>query len=73
MLAEFVTPEYRHAVHSRFILIPMVATLGMLVCFWSAEVLLVMYAVLLPGYMIPSKAERSPVRHAIPAAQSSEA
>jgi uncharacterized membrane protein len=73
MLAEFVTPEYRQAVHSRFILIPMVATLGMLVCFWSTEVLLAMYAVLLPGYMIPSKAERSPVRHAIPAAQSSEA
>jgi uncharacterized membrane protein len=67
MLAEFVTHEYRQTVHARFILIPLVATLGMLVCFWSAEILLAMYAVLLPWYMIPGKAERRPVRRATPA------
>jgi uncharacterized membrane protein len=73
MLSEFVTCEYRQAVHSRFIFIPMIATLGMLVCFWSTEILLAMYAVLLPCYMIPGKAERRPVHHAIPATQSSDA
>jgi hypothetical protein len=60
-------------VHSRFLFIPIVATLGMLVCFWSAQVLLAMYAVLLPWYMIPGKAERHRVHHAIPTAQSSDA
>ena len=73
MLAEFVTHEYCHAMHARFILIPLVATLGMLVCFWSAEILLAMYTVLLPWYMIPGKAERRPIRHAIAAAPSNDA
>jgi uncharacterized membrane protein len=72
MLAGFVTPEYRHTVNTRFILIPIIATLGMLVCYWSAQVLLIMYALLLPWYMIPSKAERRPVRHSAPAAQPNE-
>jgi hypothetical protein len=72
MLAGFVTHEYRHTVNTRFLLIPIIATLGMLVCFWSAQILLIMYAVLLPWYMIPSKAERRPVRHATPVAQSIE-
>lgn len=53
--------------------LPPIATLGMLVCYWSAQVLLIMYAVLLPWYMLPSKAERRPVRHATPSAQPSEA
>lgn len=53
MFVDFMTPEYRSAIHFRFLAIPVVATVAMLVCFWSAEILLAVYAVLLPFYMIP--------------------
>lgn len=53
MVAEYISPEYRKAVRFRFMIIPVVATISMIVCFWSVEILLIMYAVLLPFYMIP--------------------
>lgn len=58
MLAGFVTPEYRNLVRSRFLTFPVVATFTMLVCFWSIEISLAVYLLLLPLYMIPGKAER---------------
>ena len=61
MVAGFVTPAYRTLVRSRFLMIPIVATLTMLVCFWSANILLAVYAVLLPFYMIPGKFDRHKV------------
>jgi uncharacterized membrane protein len=60
MVAGFVTPMYRALVRSRFVRIPMIATLTMLVCFWSVEILLAVYAMLLPWYMIPGTFERHP-------------
>lgn len=36
----------------------------MLICFWSVEITLAVYAVLLPFYMIPGKFERQPTRPA---------
>jgi uncharacterized membrane protein len=72
MLAGFVTPEYRTLVHSRFLTIPIVATLTMLVCFWSVEVLLAVYAVLLPWYMIPEKFDRHPAHSPASAAHVSD-
>ena len=72
MLAGFVTPEYRTMVRTRFLLIPIVATLTMLVCFWSVEVLLAVYAVLLPWYMIPGKFDRHPTHGAASAAHISD-
>ena len=73
MLATFVTRDDRHTVNTRFILIPVTATVGMLVCYWSAQVLLIMYAVLLPWYMIPNRGERRAAQRATSAAQPSEA
>ena len=64
MVAGFVTPAYRTSVRSRFLTIPIVATLTMLVCFWSTDILLAVYAVLLPWYMIPSKFDRQPAHSA---------
>jgi len=55
MLAEHVTPELRSRIHLRFLTIPIVAALAMMICFWSAEILLAVYAVLLPFYVIPVK------------------
>jgi hypothetical protein len=43
------------AIRFRFLTIPIVATLAMLVCFWSAEILLAVYASLLPFYVIPGE------------------
>lgn len=57
MLAEHVTPELRSRIHLRFLTIPIVATLAMMICFWSAEILLAVYAILLPFYVIPVQAE----------------
>ena len=72
MVAGFVTPAYRTLVRSRFLMIPVVATLTMLVCFWSADILLAVYAVLLPFYMIPGKFDRHSVQSTAPAAHASD-
>lgn len=58
MLSEFITREHRESVRFRFLMIPIVATLVMIVCFWSVEILLGAYALLLPIYVIPGKFER---------------
>ncbi|HZO90164.1 MAG TPA: TMEM175 family protein [Chthonomonadaceae bacterium] len=55
MLAEFITPAYRDLVRSRFLTYPVVATLTILICFWSIEISLGIYLLLLPLYMIPGK------------------
>jgi uncharacterized membrane protein len=57
MFAPFVTPEYREMVSFRFFAIPVAATLTMLICFWSIEISLAIYLLLLPFYMIPGKME----------------
>jgi uncharacterized membrane protein len=72
MIAGFVTPAYRALVHARFLTIPIVATLAMLVCFWSAEILLIVYALLLPWYMIPGKFAQPPVSSPASTPQTSE-
>lgn len=66
MLATFVSTEYRQGVRFRFLMIPIVATLTMLICFWSVEVTLAVYAFLLPFYMIPERFDRGPTRAAVP-------
>jgi uncharacterized membrane protein len=55
MLAEFVSRAYRDLVRSRFLIYPVVAMLTMLICFWSIEISLSIYMLLLPLYMIPNK------------------
>jgi len=72
MTAGFVTPAYRTLVRSRFLMIPIVATLTMLVRFWSTEILLAVYAVLLPWYMIPSQFDQQPGHSVTPATHVSD-
>ena len=55
MLAGFVTPEYRTLVKSRMLTVPVVTTLTMLIAFWSVEISLAIYLLLLPLYMLPGK------------------
>jgi len=57
MLAEFATPAYRALVRTRFLLYPVIAMTTMFVCFWSIEISLGIYLLLLPLYMIPGKRE----------------
>lgn len=71
MFAEFVTREYREVVRFRFLMIPIAATITMLVCFWSAEILLAVYALLLTFYMIPGKIERHQAHSPEPVVQES--
>jgi uncharacterized membrane protein len=66
MLAEFVTREYRDAIRLRFLAIPIAATLVMLVCFWSTEILLAAYALLLPFYVIPGEFKPASSRKPVP-------
>jgi uncharacterized membrane protein len=55
MIAPQVTPEYRRAVQSRFLWVPVALTLTIAICFWSTEVMLTACVLLLPLYMIPGK------------------
>jgi uncharacterized membrane protein len=55
MLAEHVSKEYKAAVRSRFLAYPVIATITMLICFWSIEISLSIYMLLLPLYMIPGR------------------
>jgi uncharacterized membrane protein len=57
MLAPHVTPEYRDLVRSRFFWIPVVLTFTVLVCYWSVELSLAVYVLLLPFYLIPGSVE----------------
>ena len=72
MVAGCVTPAYRALVHARFFWIPIIATLTMLVCFWSVEILLAVYTLLLPWYMIPGTFDRPPTHRVRSAAHASE-
>lgn len=58
MIADFITPEFRAAVRSRFLAYPVVAMITMLICFWSIEISLAVYLLLLPLYMIPGSQGR---------------
>jgi uncharacterized membrane protein len=71
MIADFIPYEYRESVRFRFLVIPIVATVTMLVCFWSVEILLAVYALLLPFYMIPGRFGQRPIQSPKPAAQES--
>jgi len=59
MFAPFVSRDFRSTVHARFLTYPAVATFTMLVCFWSVEISLGIYLLLLPIYMIPAGTRRS--------------
>jgi uncharacterized membrane protein len=63
MISENVTAEYREMVHARFLAIPVILTLTMIVCFWSLEISLGIYLFLLPFYMIPGQFERQRTHH----------
>src|SRR6185369_16322881 len=53
MFAEFVGAEYRKTVTSRMLMVPMATTLTAFICFWSVEISLAIYLLLLPLYMLP--------------------
>lgn len=55
MLADFVSVEYRTRVSSRMLVVPVATTLAALICFWSVEISLAIYLLLLPLYMLPGK------------------
>ncbi len=59
MLAAFVTGHHRRVVGRRFLAYPVVATLTMLICFWSIPISLGLYLLLLPLYVIPGRVESS--------------
>ncbi len=59
MLAAFVTDHHRRVVGRRFLAYPVVATLTMLICFWSIPISLGLYLLLLPLYVIPGRVERA--------------
>jgi len=65
MFAEFVSAEYRETVTLRMLLVPAATTLTAFICFWSVEISLAIYLLLLPLYVLPghfgitkSRAER---------------
>ena len=53
MISDIASPLYRKSVRNRFLLIPVVATSAMIICFWSVDILLIVYALLMPFYMLP--------------------
>ena len=57
MLAPHVSAEYRELVRGRFFWIPVVLTFTALVCYWSVEISLAVYVLLLPLYLIPGRIE----------------
>lgn len=57
MLAAFVTAEYRAAVRTRMLAVPVATTLTAFICFWSVGISLAIYLLLLPLYMLPGKFE----------------
>jgi len=60
MLAAFVSGYHRRVVGRRFLAYPIVATLTMLICFWSIPISLGLYLLLLPLYVIPGRVEGQP-------------
>lgn len=60
MLASFATTEYRAAVTFRMLAVPIATTLTALVCFWSSDISVAIYLLLLPLYLLPSSASAKP-------------
>jgi uncharacterized membrane protein len=58
MLADFVNAEYRATVRSRMLIVPVATTLTVIFCFWSVEISLAIYLLLLPLYLLPGKIRR---------------
>jgi hypothetical protein len=58
MVASYVTPEYRAGVKLRMLAVPIATTLTALICFWSADISVAIYLLLLPLYMVPGNFER---------------
>src|SRR4051812_18484249 len=53
MLASFVTAEYCKTIRSRIVIVPIATTFTVFICFWSVEISLAIYLLLLPLYMLP--------------------
>jgi uncharacterized membrane protein len=60
MLASFATTEYRAAVTFRMLAVPIATTLTALVCFWSSDISVAIYLLLLPLYLLPSSTSAKP-------------
>jgi uncharacterized membrane protein len=58
MIAPAVPREYRDAVQFRFLTIPAVLTLTVVICYWSVGISVGLFALLLPFYLIPARFER---------------
>jgi len=69
MLVESVSRAYRDSIRFRFLAIPLVATVATLICFWSSEILLGVYALILPFYVIPGESKPAPLPTARPRAE----
>ena len=54
-LADFASAEYRATVRSRMLIVPVATTLTVIFCFWSVEISLAIYLLLLPLYLLPGK------------------
>ena len=68
MLAPFAGREYRAAVTFRMLAVPIATTLTALVCFWSSDISVAIYLLLLPLYLLPSSAGATPAAvHSHPA------
>lgn len=62
MLVPAVGRAHRDAIRARLLAIPIVLTFTMLVCFWSVEISLGIYLLMLPLYMLPTGVERQAMR-----------
>ena len=60
IIAEHVTKEYADSIRFRFLIIPVIATITMLFCFWSVQILLIVYAALLPFYTLTGRLTPKP-------------
>ena len=68
MFAEFVSAEYRRTVTSRMLIVPTATTLTVFTCFWSVEISLAIYLLLLPLYLLPGHFAAGTSRNLNPAA-----
>jgi len=57
MLAAFISAEYRSTVKFRMLMVPVVTTLTVVICFWSVGISLAIYLLLLPLYILPERLE----------------
>jgi uncharacterized membrane protein len=52
---QVLTPQFRRTVGTRVLLVPVVATLTSLICFWSTELSGWIYVGMLPFYLVPKE------------------